>query len=508
VEALLQYDQVDWPYIRFVYLPHYADPEWPGVMNVAINSAASHSARLVPARVFEGGYLLGVNLADLAPEPVQRAKLISTWDSLAVKDSVFHVPAMNLDEKYGGRVALLAPHLGVAIAQHATDREKDERLDVIVAQLTQSTGAIYPYEFLLEQLMDSKRGEYLSFRQIKLSTEGITPLQQLCKNRGFFLEQSIDGLGEKADLILISQVTGKGRVALAVYGVLGRTPMFITYDFKDSNVRPENQQVRNLINFVQDADGHEVFVPMENGLIEFVIANADGNILRAVPPDIAIDSTIPDGHTKELTTSSCISCHYRHDMYQPSTDDLDHLLVSNTNFLGDDPFRKNRKGDIIKLSKHEALEIVISRFAEPLDDPDGVMGRARRDYLRAVSRLTDYNVGEGQPSAVVRFGEKYTEILHRYRYASIDATRALEELSVTVPAGRQREVIRMLVPAPPLGAVDDVVIGMLREGAVIKREDMEAIRGDLALRALGNYAAILELNKEDQDDASDDDPFR
>ena len=41
-DALLKYPAERRAYVRFVYLPPWADPEWIGVMDYAVNSACGH----------------------------------------------------------------------------------------------------------------------------------------------------------------------------------------------------------------------------------------------------------------------------------------------------------------------------------------------------------------------------------------------------------------------------------------------------------------------------------
>ena len=89
-------------------------------------------------------------------------------------------------------------------------------------------------------------------------------------------EQSRDLSGDKGALLLISGVTGKSRVIQTTYGLASRQPMAVTFDYKDSRIRPDQQFVRNLITFDALADAKEAFLPMPNGLVEYVLADASG----------------------------------------------------------------------------------------------------------------------------------------------------------------------------------------------------------------------------------------
>lgn len=502
-DAITKYSEADQPYIRFVYLPPWADPEWLGVMDFAVNAACGQTSLLHKGDRHAGGWLLAYNLKLYAPSPAQLARLVATWDSLAVNEPRFHLPQTNVVEivvqqngkpirqKVSKTVAILAPHLQAALAKHATNPEKSERIDVLVASLTRSTGAIYPADFLLEQLLTSLRGKYPEFRQIDFKVEKATPLQVEFSKRGFFLEQSLDQRGEKGALLLVSGVTGKSRVIVTVYGIQSRQPLAATFDFKDNRIRPDQQFIRNVIEFQPLADASEIFIPLPNGLIEYVLADAKGNIQRAAPPDVVADSTKPDGHTKELEMGmSCIICHSPQSGYKTARNDMELLLGADTDFFGEDFFYTDRAGKRTPLTREEAVALVAGRFGERIDEPDGVLGRARRDFSRAVVALTGYEIKGGEPGPAEQLGAKIKEIYHDYRYRVIDAERACLELGVKVPPGQGRAVLKQLVPPPAAGGREDILISLLRNGAEIKRDDLDPIYGEMARRAVATRPAF------------------
>jgi len=530
--ALIQYAENDpsvLPYLRFVWLPPFADAEWIGVMNFAVNASCSQTTVLVKADIHAGGFLLAYNLQRLAPDPVQCARLIETWDSLAERESRLHVPKDNLVDtvqevtvtdprtrqpvkqkktvQVKKRIFVLAPHLEAALARHVTEPEKSQRLDVLITQLTRSTGGIYPADFLLEQLLTSVRGKYPEFRQIDFKVEKGTPIQSLFDKRGFFLEESIERLGDKGCLLLQSDVTGKTRIVLCLSGLTGGgRPTVITFDFKDSRTRPDEQFIRNLVEFVAFSDANEIFIPLTNGLLEYVLTDAKGNILRSAPPDIVVDSTKPDGHTKELEMGmSCVVCHSPDDGYKTKRNDMELLLGSDVDYFGDE-FSFTRRGKKVTLNKQQAEAVVVGRYGEPIYLGDGILGRARRDFVKAVSYLTDYPVIADGPSPVQRLGQKVKEIYHSQRYPTssvragsdkegkpvfathggISADGVCLRLGVRVPEGQGTAVLRKLVPALPKGSGEDLLIGLMRNGALIKPDDYDPLHVDLMRRALPN----------------------
>lgn len=492
LDALLKYPANRRHLMRFVYVPAWGDAEWIGATDSAVNMAAGHSTVLVRGDVHAGGWLLAYDLERLAGGNLDILKrLVQTWDELAVREARFHVPELNL-EKRKNKAALLAPHLQEAIAQHATKPEKSERLDVLVTDLTKSTGAIYPADFLIEQLLTSVRGKYPEFRQIDFEVKQFTPLQALLKKRGFFFEQSSDAAADKGAILLISDITFKNRVIVTTYGLLSRQPAVLTFDTKDLRTRAAEQFARNLIEYQNFSDASEIFIPMPNGLVEYVLADAKGNITRVAPPDVAADHTKPAGATHELEMGmSCVMCHFPDGGYKLRRNDLELLVGSDTDFLGDDLSFTDRQGKKVTLSFQQAVAVVASRFGEPIYEADGILGRTERDFARAIDALTEYEVKADGPGVVQQLGVKLREIYHGYRFQAIDAQRACLELGVRVAKEQASAVLRQLVPPPPAGGREDILIGLLRAGASIKRDDMDSIHVEMARRALVTRPTLI-----------------
>ena len=501
--ALLEYPEAARPTVRFVWIPPYGDKEWIGAVNFAMNAACSHSRVLHRGRPFAQGYLLGFDFAQLVPEPDLRAKVLAVYDGLAVDDPVFHISQVNVAEvDAAGQtqpptkpVVILAPHLQDALAKHAGDDAKSKRLDVMVTQLTSSTGAIYRADFVLEQVLTSLRGKYPELRQFPLAkpADGSKPVNDLLAKRGFFLGHSRDFGGEKGAVLLQSGVTGSGRVVLVAPGLASRLPLAVTFDQKDSQARPDRQFIRNLIEFEPFSDASELLIGMPNGLMEFALADSAGNIQRSAPSNIVADSTKPDGHTKELEGAmSCIVCHAPEKGYRTARNDMEFFQGADTDFFGDGPQTYTKvDGTKMTLTREEAVALVASRYGDRIDDPEGPLGRARRDYVYAVTQLTDYPLTADGPSSVQLVGEKIKEIYHGWRYRTVDAERACLELGVRVSADQAVATLRKLCPPPAAGEQEDVVIALLRNGAPIKRDDFNAVYSEMARRAMVNRNSLV-----------------
>lgn len=509
------------PFVRFVWLPPWATFEWHGALDFAVNASASQARTLHRGMQHAGGYLLAYDLTRLASGK-QLARLVELWDGLATRDPYFHVSEVNVEQiscsrcggdgklsttsrsasstcpdcsgtgkisRPGKRVAILAPHLESALAVNAADPQRSERIDVLVTQLTRSTGAIYRADWLIEQLLTSDVGLYPEFRQIDLAGG----LDKHLERRGFSRQQAIDVGGEKGCFLERSGVTGKQRIVLAFHGPGSRTPAIQTFDLADANVRPQDQFIRNLVNFENKSDASEVFVPLANGLIEYLLTDGNGVFQRTAPDVIVSDSTKPDGFTTRLEMGmSCVICHHVDQGYKTAKNDLDYLFGSDIDFAGED-ISTLRRGEQIVLARQEIVDLVVSRYAEGLLGGDNILARARRDYETAIARITDYQItAEGQ-TPVQRVGEQIRQIYHGYRYAQIDATRTLLELGVVTDGGDPLAVLSQLVPAPPAGTEEDVQIGLHRAGLKLNRSSFEAIYSDLAARAALTRPALTTL---------------
>ena len=65
-DALMKYPADVQPFIRFIYLPPWADPEWLGVMDFAVNTACNQTRTLHRGDVHAGGWLLSYDLSEFA----------------------------------------------------------------------------------------------------------------------------------------------------------------------------------------------------------------------------------------------------------------------------------------------------------------------------------------------------------------------------------------------------------------------------------------------------------
>lgn len=509
--ALLAYEEPVRPYMRFAVLPPYADATWHDPMNVAVNLAAGHAGVLIKADLHADGWLMAWNLLDLAGgDPAKYERLKGVWDELAVRESKFHVPDITVEQVKVGKdvketkhnIARLAPHLGEALARHATEPEKSQRVDALVTAITNSTGAIYPADFLLEQLLTSVRGKYPEFIQLDFKlAEGDkrTPIQALLQSRGYFTENSKLGKGDRAIILIQSDVTGKTRIIWVVYGTHSELPCILTFDISDQRSRVANDQFfRNVVNFDPFTDASEIFVPKRNGLYDYILTDGKGNFQRVAPPNIVCDYTKPDGFTHELEMGmSCVACHFGNSGFNVARNDWEILLRSDFNYEFDRSYI-DKAGKKAIYSKTELVDFLTHRYARPIYEADDLIGRAERDFVKTISSITHYEVkAPPEPNAVQQVGKKIIEIYHNYRYRRIGPEQICLELGVKVAPEQAVAVLQQLVPAPPKGKPEDVMISLVRAGASIKRDDMDAIYAEMARRAVITRPTLFKEVKKD-----------
>lgn len=405
------------PSLRFVWLPPgiLSLDEHKAEIDLAMNLALGKRNRIVRG-VRVGDQVLGYNLRQFDS---QYEHIAEVWDSLALDDPVFHVPR----SVSGLDTPVLSPAMGAY-----TDIDGN-RLDVFAAELCKSTAPVLEARFLLEQMLGPK---YYDFRQIKVGDD----LHKLMRSRGY---STGEASYQRANLLLRSGVTGDQRVIGAYQGLVTSVAATVTYDLLDGTDEPEKQFVRNLDTFEEINEGSEIFMPLRNGLIEFVLADGNGKVVDEAPYNLAVDTTIPRGHDTTLIPAiSCIACHTIADgkgMYRSFINEFPFLPIAS----------KNR-------------ELLEDTFGETLDTSDGVLGQARREYEVAVRQITDEDLNEVHQSLV--------DIIRTYRYGIIDKEQAMLELGFD--------------PADiPLHVVDDPEVALAIQGHPISRKSWNSIRVQL-----------------------------
>lgn len=446
----------DRPFTRYVWLPPWADERWMAALNFSVNTAASHSPVIQLATPTANGWLLRYDLQVLAPDVVQLQRLVATWDGLALQDPYFHVHELNSKIP----AAVLAPHL----------RQQEA---VALAGLSLSTGAIYRADFLLYKMLSTlEGGKYYDFLQVQRQVSKDTnPQSVFLASLGVFEATTKNLSADKRSALIRSGVTGKPRRIDFLFGVFGN-PASITHDIADEDVDPDQHPLLNLLQF--DDRAREVIVARPNGTHAFALFDDRGDFQDSVPDNIAHDDTIPAPHTKRLQPAiSCIRCHGPFDGYKPFQNEVAQVLSSGIQVA--------LELDGLHLTYPQVKAKLEGLYAGRLDVPDGVVGRARRDYSAAIYRIS----GSAYASPVIGVSEHVSQIYASYRYAIVTPERACLEIGLSVDPGQGIAGLRQLLgtnPNAPVGATE----ALLRSGISVNRVDFERDYADFMLSANRN----------------------
>lgn len=266
----------------------------------------------------------------------------------------------------------------------------------------------------------------------------------------------------------------------------------ITGDVKDGDIDIGDRAFANLLTPRRAA--REAIFPTANSFPIFALFNGDGARQDEVPPDVAVDSTIPAPHTRRLQPSiGCIRCHGTDgsDGWKPLRNDIKTLLFGRLDIFGD-------------LSQHGRFSSdVVDRLAGLYaGDFSKNLRRARDDLAEATLRATGPWEGDaGQTDTAKVASQRLADEWSAYNYDRVDAQQALREMGYAVPAKQSVEVLKLLVP-PDVRQVpvegffsEDVRLGALQAGISINRADFALVFGTMAERASRNRATVDKILK-------------
>src|SRR6516162_4279763 len=182
-----------------------------------------------------------------------------------------------------------------------------------------------------------------------------------------------------------SDVTGKPRridLLRSLSGAIsGSTGLLIfTHDLQDQDRDTDRHALANLLTDGIDR-ARELIFEMPNSLHGYAAIKAqDGSFQDEVPFDVALDTTIPNPHTKRLQPAiSCIRCHEADgsDGWKPLTNDVVRMTSGKR---GADIF-----GDVSQanVTVTDTLDRLAGLYKA---DPERALKRGRDDYALAVHR--------------------------------------------------------------------------------------------------------------------------
>lgn len=196
-----------------------------------------------------------------------------------------------------------------------------------------------------------------------------------------------------------SAVTRRQRAFLFVAGsnvapADGMQLVAVTYDLAEDNTATDADPQRNLAVY-ETYNGGEAILAMPNGMLLYLVFDAQDNIIDRVPDNVTYDSKAASvranaGTARVFSGVSCANCHEateRNYGWQPVTNDIAATLRSVTRLIGDRG--KPGKPTTDKLQLAQRLAAGYAADDEQLLE---MMIQARLPYQRAVSQATTAKV--------------------------------------------------------------------------------------------------------------------
>lgn len=501
------------PWIRAFWSPHLdSSPELPIALALAVNQVNLGDG---PASIYliPDSELAWIDLRDLASEgdADELQQISQAWDKL-IAEPYFHVPQRAVATGPVGFKDEVVPDLDENgnkqfFVQDGKRFYKTKRIRTPIQVELDSNPLPAPYlgsigeetkGLLLSQvpIVRAERaivqltvpvnyfgidGLYYDFHGLE---PGKTKLRSYLHSLGAPQELIEELFGFSAVLIPRSEVTGKVRLAKFFRNV--GTPVTqgtglsgMTFDFRDSNDGdPKNSPLYNLT--LNDSDGFEVQVETGNGVV-YSAWDANGNLVREVPPDLVADHNVPAPHTKRLVPGkSCIICHGRSDRRGwpsvPRTDALDALVASGYEPLG---------------SADGSPRVARQVAAEFRGDPQNAIDLARIAYgnwVFQVTGVTDEVAEDGtttRNTVEIAVGS-YEKIFNEFLFDQVTTEDACVELGLD-PGDNPLGVLNQACP-PFVG--EGPIVALLRAGVSVNRQDFEPVYQAMMLRIVQVRAGL------------------
>lgn len=360
-------------------------------------------------------------------------------------------------------------------------------------------------------------GLYYQFRGVKKAKDVLGRDTKATDLDLFFQNLGVGNIkaGETADqlferlrsdqraFLLRSGVTGKpreGDVLPTEAEREGSSRGAITGDVKDEDVDLGERSFAVLLKPVRRA--REAIFPGLNSMPITALFNEQGALQDEVPPDVAVDTTIPSPHTKRLQPIiSCLRCHAADgsDWWKPLPNDVKTLLGRRQlDLFGDLSQGRNAfSSDIID----RLLGLAAGDFTKHLR-------RARDDAAEATLRATGpWEGGEDQAGIVKLANQRLADEYQAYVYDLVTPQTALRELGLEVSDRvKAVEIFRELVPPDLRSTVEllpgaayvpeDPRVGALRAGLSINRSDWALVYAFVADRVKVKLSTFPKAGKQ------------
>lgn len=340
-------------------------------------------------------------------------------------------------------------------------------------------------------------GRYYQLRGIKKSTiKGASDLDVFFESLGIGnikagLKQETFFNSLRSDqrmAIFRSDITGKSREVSSFHTPADREGGSwgaITGDVKDADVDIGDRAFANLLSPRREA--REAIFPTRTGLNIFALFNGDGALQDEVPPDIAVDATIPAPYTRRLQPAiGCLRCHYAEgsDGWKSLTNDVTKLMTGRLDIFGD-----------LNAGKHTFTSETIDRLAGLYaGDFSKNLRRARDDVAEVTLKATGpFKESDTQADIAKIAGVKMSEMYAEYNYTLVNAKTALADMGLDVSEEKSLEVFNQLmaVDVPVNGIfVEDVRIAAIGRGIAVDQHDWALVYSKAAERMQRNLKKL------------------
>lgn len=382
-------------------------------LNFVCNSVSrSATLRAVTPVAGSGGRLLRF---DLAAFGIPHA----AWESLTADDPYFKIKTQVIDPHTGKKKTVVTDGGWVNLEEAAALRT-----------MTGSTGAICRLDWFIAKVVTPPH--YYSMAGVP-ETVG-----EWYKQLGADKDKIVALRANHGANLFTSGVTKKPRRISRYAGPLGA--VWQTYDTEGTD--PLKDPIRNP-SFESGFDASELIAAKQNGMLLYLISNANGKRQDVVPDKIAKDDSDPHGDGRLVPMISCVRCHAADGGLRSFTNDTADMMERGIDILTGSPFD---------------AESLASFYLSPKLQRD--LQRDREDYAAAVARSTN---GWTPKQAAAALAEIYAA----YEYRQVTPEAALRELG-----SRSLDGLR--------GSRDGVLLGLL-SGHAVQRRQFEASFAEAAI---------------------------
>lgn len=439
------------------------------------------------------GTVLRIDLLKFAADPSQLAEIVGLYELLAEFDSFFNVsvPAVPPLKRKFAAAAYLNPE-GAELFQLTHSDVPIMRLDEWVAFTFSSVngGLYYKLSGVKDTLVNTVKEFAGSDAAAKVTrlTEAMRQAQATNRQTGESLAAIAPRLNPELAktkaLIKHSGVTGRQRQVVLTYGsgtapATGPQLVAVTLDISEDNTDPNSDPQRNALKF-ETYNGGEAILAMPNGMLLYLVFDAQDKIIASVPDNVAHDFRARDVRSNVATARvfagvSCANCHDAADKnwgWQPIVNDL-HSSARRIAKTIDDAGARNQI---------EAIQTLASQYGASTPELTNVLNQSRLSYQFRASLATNHKTTR---ETVAGLADSYWG----YWYDQVTSQVAARDLGQSLaqePA--QLFLINKIEPKPVADVStvvqEDVVLADLKDGLSITPAQWRFIYQSTAERLL------------------------